>query len=116
MDKQGIIATLCGNNKNSDYIGCHGNLNKKCRHDNHCDLNNLSDRQIEYVLSSIKTDVYLNACPGSGKTEVVGIKCAYEMNLWSQRFSGIAILTFTNLNSQMDINLLYTYSVHHKST
>lgn len=96
MNRQIIISVLCGDSNNGDFIGCHGHLNRKCKHDNHCDLNNLSNKQIEYILSSNKTDVYLNACPGSGKTEVAGIKCAYEMNLWCQRFSGIAILSFTN--------------------
>jgi DNA helicase II / ATP-dependent DNA helicase PcrA len=48
------------------------------------------------VLSSIEDCVFLRACPGSGKTEVVGLKAAYEMSKWAKTPSGIAVLTFTN--------------------
>jgi len=40
--------------------------------------------------------VFLKACPGSGKTEVVGLKAAYEMSKWLKTPGGIAVLTFTN--------------------
>jgi DNA helicase-2/ATP-dependent DNA helicase PcrA len=33
---------------------------------------------------------------GSGKTEVVGLKAAYEIRSWPWRHSGIAVLAFTN--------------------
>ena len=33
---------------------------------------------------------------GSGKTEVVGLKAAYEISRWEKTPEGIAILTFTN--------------------
>jgi len=33
--------------------------------------------------------------PGSGKTEVVGIKTVYELSKWAAPHSGIAVLTFT---------------------
>ena len=52
--------------------------------------------QLDYVLSSIQSNIFLKACPGGGKTEVVGLKAAYEFHAWTRRHCGIAILTFTN--------------------
>jgi len=63
---------------------------KKCR------IVEKTEKQLDYVLSSITDNIFLKACPGSGKTEVIGLKAAYEFQLWKQRNSGIAILTFTN--------------------
>lgn len=39
---------------------------------------------------------FLKACAGSGKTEVVGLKAAYEIKRWKEKNKGIAILSFTN--------------------
>ena len=55
-----------------------------------------SDAQLDYVLSPIDKCVYLEACAGSGKTEVLGIKAAYEIQKWESCYSGIAVLSFTN--------------------
>lgn len=38
----------------------------------------------------------MRACAGSGKTEVVGMKAAYEIKKWKERNKGIAVLSFTN--------------------
>ena len=40
---------------------------------------NLSEEQLDFILHPIDNACYLKACPGSGKTEVVGIKAAYEI-------------------------------------
>ena len=55
----------------------------------------LTDEQLDFVLHPINSAVFLKACPGSGKTEVVGIKSAFEIAAWENAFSGIAILSFT---------------------
>ncbi|MET3846979.1 ATP-dependent helicase [Paenibacillus sp. OAE614] len=55
-----------------------------------------TDQQLEYVLSPTTENIFLEACAGSGKTEVVGMKTAFEINKWSSKNSGIAVLTFTN--------------------
>lgn len=55
----------------------------------------LSEEQIEFILQPINESCHLKACPGSGKTEVVGIKAAYEISQWTLKFSGIAFLSFT---------------------
>lgn len=56
---------------------------------------NLSEEQLDFILHPLKTACYLKACPGSGKTEVVGIKAAYEIAEWKEKFTGIAVLSFT---------------------
>lgn len=58
-------------------------------------LNRLSDQQLEYINHRLAVACHLEACPGSGKTEVVGVKAAYEFAAWCEKFAGIAILTFT---------------------
>lgn len=58
-------------------------------------LNRLSKEQEDFILHSIDESCFLKACPGSGKTEVVGIKAAYEIANWKDSFAGIAVLSFT---------------------
>lgn len=55
-----------------------------------------TDEQLDYILSPIDQCIYLEACAGSGKTEVLGLKAAYEICKWESNQSGIAVLTFTN--------------------
>jgi DNA helicase-2/ATP-dependent DNA helicase PcrA len=78
---------------------CHetiGATNPLCNECETCRIARCSDEQLDYVLSSIDGCVFLKACPGSGKTEVVGLKAAYEMSKWAKTPGGIAVLTFTN--------------------
>lgn len=56
---------------------------------------NPSEEQLDFILHPFGTPCHLKACPGSGKTEVVGIKAAYEISDWKENFKGIAILSFT---------------------
>ncbi len=56
---------------------------------------NLSEEQLDFILHPIDNPCYLKACPGSGKTEVVGIKAAYEIAEWKEKFNGLAVLSFT---------------------
>ncbi|MBU1099382.1 MAG: ATP-dependent helicase [Bacteroidetes bacterium] len=65
-------------------------------HSNLTRITEKSDAQLDYVLSSISQNIFLKACPGSGKTEVIGLKTAYEMSNWKRKPAGIAVLTFTN--------------------
>lgn len=55
----------------------------------------LSEEQLDFILYPINKACYLKACPGSGKTEVVGIKAAYEIANWKDKFVGITVLSFT---------------------
>lgn len=56
---------------------------------------NLSEEQLDFILHPIDKACFLKACPGSGKTEVVGIKAAYEISDWKDQFTGLAVLSFT---------------------
>lgn len=59
-------------------------------------IERLTQEQLEFITQNIDVPSYLEACPGSGKTEVVGIKAAFELIDWNLNFSGIAIVSFTN--------------------
>lgn len=55
-----------------------------------------TNEQLDYIFSPLDQCIYLEACAGSGKTEVLGLKAAYEICKWGSGKSGIAVLTFTN--------------------
>jgi DNA helicase II / ATP-dependent DNA helicase PcrA len=59
-------------------------------------IKTVSSEQLQFVNNSIEENTYLEACPGSGKTEVIAMKVA--VNLAKRRFSnsGLAVITFTN--------------------
>lgn len=97
MEHTSLLEALCGCHSIPAEIGvCKGKLASKCLKCGYCSIEHLSEQQIAYILEDAISDIYLNACPGSGKTEVVGVKAAYEINRWNNRHTGIAILTFTN--------------------
>jgi len=73
----------------------------------------LSEEQLDFILHPLDTPVSLKACPGSGKTEVVGIKAAYEIAEWKSRFSGIAILSFTKTAAKEITNRVKKFSGHY---
>lgn len=52
--------------------------------------------QRAYIGASLSEHVYLRACPGSGKTEVVAAMIAKATREWQRSPSGIAVLTFCN--------------------
>lgn len=52
--------------------------------------------QQAYIGASLNEHVYLRACPGSGKTEVVAAMIAKATREWQRSPSGIAVLTFCN--------------------
>ena len=43
--------------------------------------------------------VVLCACPGSGKTYIIGKKVVKYLETWEQKYQGIAVLSFTNVAS-----------------
>ncbi|HHU62552.1 MAG: UvrD-helicase domain-containing protein [Bacillota bacterium] len=71
-------------------------INYPCYNRQKCRVKEKSEEQISYIMTSIDEHVFLEACPGSGKTEVVGMKAAYEMQRWAHNSSGLAVLSFTN--------------------
>lgn len=97
MEHTSLLEVLCGCHSTPTEIGvCKGKLAFRCVKCGFCCIEHLSEQQIAYILEDAVSDIYLNACPGSGKTEVVGVKAAYEINKWSNQHTGIAILSFTN--------------------
>ena len=55
-----------------------------------------TDEQLDYIKHAKITDnVFLNACPGSGKTETIAQRVANEIESWNNFPSGIAVLSFT---------------------
>lgn len=59
------------------------------------DLTRLSDEQADYINQYLGQSSFLEACPGGGKTEVIGIKAAFEIQKWKSPNSGICVVTFT---------------------
>lgn len=59
-------------------------------------IERLSEEQLDFILHDIESNCFLKACPGSGKTEVITIKAAYEFAQWNKSHSGFLILSFTN--------------------
>lgn len=85
-----VAKIVCNKNVDCTFEECKKNSNcSKCR------IQEKSEEQLNYILSSINENIFLDACPGSGKTEVVSLKAKYEINQWNQ-CGGIAFLTFTN--------------------
>ncbi|MBT7790839.1 MAG: ATP-dependent helicase [Calditrichaeota bacterium] len=85
----GVTVDNCYDVQDRSDLPCSGH--GKCR------IIEKSKDQLEYVLlSPINQNVFLDACPGAGKTEVVGLKAACEMKNWNKAPGGIAVLTFTN--------------------
>jgi DNA helicase-2/ATP-dependent DNA helicase PcrA len=94
-----LARSICGKPPALPPSKCHETIwanNPLCNECETCRIARCSDEQLDYVLSSIDDCVFLKACPGSGKTEVIGLKAAYEMSKWAKTPGGIAVLTFTN--------------------
>lgn len=60
------------------------------------EIEKLSENQLDFILHDISHSCYLEACPGAGKTEVIGLKSAYEIRTWKEVFCGFCIISFTN--------------------
>lgn len=92
-----LLSQICGCcDIPEDMKMCNGKLKQKCSVIGKCIFESLTEQQLEYAATDISSNIYLNACPGSGKTEVVALKCAYEIMKWKSAYSGMAIMTFTN--------------------
>lgn len=109
-NRKKICEVLCGRIQcNENIIDCVGYKNKRCRDLKKSFILNMNDNQVEYVVSEIRKNTFLQACPGSGKTEVLAIKTAYEMKKWSEKTQGIAVLTFTNSAEEEIVHRLDCY-------
>jgi DNA helicase-2/ATP-dependent DNA helicase PcrA len=96
---QKISAVLCNNIQNLSPEECykhHNHSNSPCENYENCKISEKTREQLEYVVHSHSEHSFLKACPGSGKTEVVGLKSAYEIKKWDKKTTGISVLTYTN--------------------
>lgn len=92
-----IASVICSKDAKISCADCYSlKKGSLCEQFKQCRISEKSQEQLEYVVSPINKDVFLEACAGSGKTEVVGLKAAYEIKKWRFKNQGIAILTFTN--------------------
>ncbi|WND02728.1 UvrD-helicase domain-containing protein [Temperatibacter marinus] len=87
-NKSSLLNALCPSG--TKHKSCN-----KCQSYGACRIDEKTEEQLDYIFSSIDESTFLKACPGSGKTEVVAIKAAYEISRWEIN-GGIAILSFTN--------------------
>ena len=92
--KENLLAhVLCGVD---DARACDPLASIRCNDLGKCKIEEKMEDQLDYILSPHTQCTYLQACAGSGKTEVLGLKAAYEICKWDKKRSGIAVLTFTN--------------------
>lgn len=100
LDKYETVAEIiCGKQKGLAHEECYQSRKggyPPCRGYGKCCLFEKSEQQLDFVLHPLETEVFLKACPGSGKTEVVGLMAAYAMRQRAWRHQGIAVLSFTN--------------------
>ncbi len=93
---ENIAKIICNKKEEDSFEECfQTNGSSICSQYGKCRIKEKSQEQLDYIISSIDENIYLEACPGSGKTEVVALKAAYEIRKWN-RTGGMAFLTFTN--------------------
>lgn len=87
---------ICNKYNKKTFKECfQSNKNSLCNKYGKCRIEEKSKEQLDYIISSIDENIYLEACPGSGKTEVLALKATYEISKWNRK-GGMAFLTFTN--------------------
>lgn len=94
-----ISEVLCDNNQKYSAEECyslHCTTTSSCKKNEKCRIWEKTFEQLQYVEHDLENNSFLKACPGSGKTEVVGLKSAYEFKKWIKKTTGIAVLTYTN--------------------
>ncbi|RWX44630.1 DNA helicase-2; ATP-dependent DNA helicase PcrA [Candidatus Electrothrix aarhusensis] len=92
-----IAAKVCNKPKKISAEDCFSQTsNSLCRDHRKCRLHEKTLEQLKYVHQPAIENTFLRACPGSGKTEAVGLKAAHEIKSWPHSSKGIAVLTFTN--------------------
>ena len=88
-----VAASVCKKPLAMTHEDCYrANISKHppCRNYGKCCIFDKSEQQLEFVLQPIELESFLKACPGSGKTEVVGLFAAYAMRMHAWRHQGMA--------------------------
>lgn len=68
--------------------------------------------QLKYILHDLYTSSFLDACPGSGKTEVIGFKTAISIRDWKNKHNGLAVLSFTRNAAKEIENRIIKFTGH----
>lgn len=68
---------------------------RPCHTTDRCRIAEMTSEQLAYVVHDISENSFLRACPGSGKTEVVGLFAAYSISRWPAQPGGLVVLSFT---------------------
>lgn len=63
---------------------------------------------------AIKTYVDMQACPGSGKTTLIGFKLLLLARKWAERYCGICVLTHSNAAKEEILHRLRMHPAGHK--
>lgn len=101
---ESVAYKICGKTPQLPPGECHRTMGRNrplCNEYGKCRVFEKSVEQLRYILSSPEQNLFLRACPGCGKTEVVGLKAAYEIQRWNRKTGGIAVLTFTNTAAEV---------------
>lgn len=100
LDKYELVAAaVCGKAKGLSHQDCYQSRKDgypPCHGYGKCCLFEKSEQQLDFVLHPLETETFLKACPGGGKTEVVGLMAGYAMRQRAWRHQGIAVVSFTN--------------------
>ena len=104
-----IANVICKKDPEQPCKNCSQMGNNHLCKDGICKIDEKTCQQLKYILSNLDKDIFLSACPGSGKTEVVAIKAAFEIAQWTREFSGIAILSFTNNAKDVILDRVQTF-------
>jgi DNA helicase-2/ATP-dependent DNA helicase PcrA len=94
---ESVACEVCGKTPKLPPDECYRSMGRNrplCNEHDKCRIFEKSEEQLIYVLSPIQ-NLFLRAYPGCGKTEVVGLKAAYEIQRWNKKPGGIAVITFT---------------------
>ena len=80
-----IAKIVCNKPDNFTCEECFLKVRSRICEDNHnCRISEKNPEQLPSVTSMMTENTYLKACAGSGKTEVVGLKAAYEIKQWNK--------------------------------
>lgn len=94
-----ISDVLCDNTQKRSAEECYSlncTTHSPCNDYGKCRIGEKTLEQLLYVEHDLRKNSFLKACPGSGKTEVVSLKSAYEFKKWTKKTTGIVVLTYTN--------------------
>lgn len=110
-EKLNLISNqLCGV---SEIDNCTYMHDGKCKKFGKCGIVEKTDEQLNYIVSPKTENCYLEACAGSGKTEVLAMKAAYEICKWNYDNAGVAVLSFTNEATSTIRDRIFKFYPHH---